>query len=77
MIDTTAGGTRDVPDGAYRVEISVLKALGSAQPVAHGDLVVSTDCDCSTNTLSWIGQYAKSATWLRNSVCRARAACDL
>jgi subtilisin family serine protease len=35
VIDTTAGGARDVPDGAYRVEISVLKALGDPRNPAH------------------------------------------
>ncbi len=35
VIDTTAGGTRDVPDGAYRVEISVLKALGDPRNPSH------------------------------------------
>jgi subtilisin family serine protease len=35
VIDKTAGGTRDVPDGAYRVEVSVLKALGDPRNPAH------------------------------------------
>jgi subtilisin family serine protease len=35
VIDTTAGGTREVPDGAYRVQISVLKALGDPRNPSH------------------------------------------
>jgi minor extracellular serine protease Vpr len=41
VIDTTAGGTRDVPDGAYRVEISVLKALGDPRNPSHTETWLS------------------------------------
>jgi hypothetical protein len=41
VIDTSAGGTRDVPDGAYRVEISLLKALGDPRNSAHTETWLS------------------------------------
>jgi subtilisin family serine protease len=41
VIDTTAGGTRDVPDGAYRVVLSVLKALGDPRNPAHTEAWLS------------------------------------
>ena len=58
VIDTTAGGTRDVPDGAYRVEISVLKALGDPRNPSHTEkwlsppIVIARPVPCSvlTNT---------------------------
>jgi minor extracellular serine protease Vpr len=41
VIDRAAGGTRDVPDGAYRVELSVLKALGDPRNPAHTETWLS------------------------------------
>jgi minor extracellular serine protease Vpr len=41
VIDTSAGGTRDVPDGAYHVEISVLKALGDPRNPTHTETWLS------------------------------------